>query len=174
LVGSASGSVAVASVGGTDNQATNASFESPNVGSSVVRYGQGGNIDGWFVASGSVDLVGTYWQAATGSQSVDMSGAGRGGIYQDVPTVQGVTYSLAFALAGNPDCGPSVKRLAVAWEGKFLAILTFNISGHNHSNMGWTPEIFSVKAHGSLARLSFASRTSSSCGPAIDDILVQA
>src|SRR5439155_4518796 len=130
------GGSAAATGGRPDNQATNASFESPNVGSSVVRYGQGGDIDGWFVASGSVDLVGTYWQAATGSQSVDMSGAGRGGIYQDMPTTPGVTYSLAFALAGNPDCGPSVKRLAVAWEGKFLALLLFNTSGHTHSNMG--------------------------------------
>src|SRR5262245_23818201 len=70
-------------------------------------------ITGWTVTAGSIDYVGTYWQAADGVRSIDLSGNGPGTISQ---TLTGLTvnsfYTISFDLAGNPDGGPGVKQVA--------------------------------------------------------------
>lgn len=74
-----------------------------------------GNTGGWLVTAGSVDLIGTYWNAPTaGGNSVDMAGNSSGTIQQTVQNlVVGQEYELTFALSGNPDGSPSVKDLGV-------------------------------------------------------------
>src|SRR5688572_15361210 len=106
----------------------NGDFESPVVTGFQNAFGQttvdwyfsGQTFGNWTVESGSIDLYREpEWQAASGSQSVDMSGQGPAIIYQDLATTPGQLYTLGFMLAGNPAPaeGNRVKRLDVHWGG---------------------------------------------------------
>lgn len=70
---------------------SNGGFETPSAGNSYRAFLAGENIGGWVIESGSVEIVGTYWQSAQGSQSLDLSGLWdwAGTIYQDIATVPG-------------------------------------------------------------------------------------
>ncbi|HTF42838.1 MAG TPA: DUF642 domain-containing protein, partial [Terriglobales bacterium] len=76
----------------------NGSFENgTNPGSFTTVGTAGTNIDGWTVDSGSVDYIGTYWTAASGNRSVDLSGGAPGSISQALSgLVDGVQYVLSF------------------------------------------------------------------------------
>lgn len=149
----------------------NASFEEPGIGGSYQAYLAGQNIGGWVVESGSVELVGTYWQAAAGSQSLDLSGIGdlAGTLYQDVETVPGRTYKLRFAFAGNPE-DQAIKEAKVFWNDAELAQLTVDTAGRSLSDMGWKYYSYDVVATGTTSRVKFQSLTLNFLGPVIDDV----
>ncbi len=129
---------------------------------------------GWVVESGTVEIVGGFWQAAEGVQSLDLNGTLNdvGTIYQDVLTTPGERYRIRFAVAGNPDCGPTVKTTRVFWDGVELTTTVFSTAGHSVTNMGWTYHEQVVTAAASTSRLKFQSLTPGSCGPALDDVSV--
>src|SRR2546423_3994434 len=79
-------------------------FESPSAGDRYPVLSAGDSVDGWTVEAGTIEIVGTYWVAAEGNQSIDLSGIfdQAGTIYRDVATVPGTSYLLRFAFAGNP------------------------------------------------------------------------
>ena len=57
------------------NIVTNGDFEIPVVSWPHVTYSAGQTFSGWTVESGSIEQIAAgYWQAASGSQSVDLSG----------------------------------------------------------------------------------------------------
>jgi choice-of-anchor C domain-containing protein len=155
-------------------QIQNGSFETPSAGSTYTVFFAGNTLPGWTVESGTVEVVGTYWQAAAGSQSLDLNGIWEdiGTIYQDVATVPGESYRIRFALAGNPEGGPTNKTLNVFWQGELLSELVFDITGHSVTNMGWQYQEYTVVATGTVARLRFQSTCSSFLGPTLDDISV--
>ena len=102
---------------------TDGEFNTPYAGGGFTTYGTGGNFGGWNVVSGSVDLIGGYWQSATlGGGSVDLDGNSPGAINQLITTGAG-SYVLNFSLSGNPDAGtgPNMNYLAES--------LAFNTSG---------------------------------------------
>jgi choice-of-anchor C domain-containing protein len=127
---------------------------------------------GWIVGGVSIDLVASYWQAASGLQSVNLNGLGAGSIYQDVPTAPGHAYSLSFALAGNPECGPTVKQMQVSWGSSVVAGLTFDVTGHSDASMGYQYRAYRVIASGPVTRLAFESLVGGACGPVLDDVSV--
>lgn len=106
-----------------DELITNGGFESPQVsdapGYQVYPAGSRG-ITGWTVVSGSVDLVRTsFYQAAEGTQSLDLDGDSAGAIRQDVAVEAGKTYTVGFRLAGNPGGNlPPIKRVSVSFAGQ--------------------------------------------------------
>ena len=92
----------------------NGSFETgPTPGGYVTLTAGDTQITGWTVTGNSVDYIGSYWPAADGSRSLDLSGNAAGGVAQAFDTVAGHTYRVGFALAGNPDCAPTVKTVQV-------------------------------------------------------------
>lgn len=130
---------------------------------------------GWTVTSGSVDLVtSSYWQPALGSQSVDLAGSTSGSLTQSVSTVSGESYALGWYIAGNPDCGQSVKSMKVDWNGRPVegAPYTFNDTGHSDAAMGWQHEEVTVTAESTTSVLSFADVTPdhSPCGSTLDGV----
>ena|SRR2546421_5948490 len=137
------------------------------------EYNAGQSFRTWTVASGSIDLIGTYWVSAHGAQSVDLDGSNAGTIYQDLSTISGTNYSLSFALAGNPVCAPTVKQMQVWWGSTLVATLSFDTTGHSTTNMGWRYHTYKVQATSAVTRLSFASLTQSACGPALDSVTVK-
>ena len=130
----------------------------------------------WTVASGSVDLISTYWQAEDGLQSVDLSGNTGGSIYQDLTTTVGTTYNLSYYLAGNPDGAPTVKTLGVSAGTTIFTPVSFDTTGKTKAAMGWTLETASFTATTATTRLQFTSLNTpdntSPYGPALDNVQV--
>jgi choice-of-anchor C domain-containing protein len=155
------------------NLVVDGGFEQPAVSGPSQFYNAGDTMGGWTVSAGSVDLIGSLWQAAGGSsQSVDMAGSASGTIEQ---TITGVTagdwYNLTFDMSGNPDGSPAIKTLVVTF-GSTTMEFTFDTTGISHANMGWLPQSGSFQASGSSTVLSFrdASVEGTSFGAAIDNV----
>jgi len=130
------------------------------------------SITGWTVAAGSVDWIGTYWQAQDGSMSIDMSGADAGTLSQTLATTIGNTYTVSFFLSGNPAGPPTVKTLVVSATGGATASYTYDVTGNTLTNMNWTPETYTFLATSASTTLSFISTTASAFGPAIDNVVI--
>ena len=157
---------------------TNGSFElaSVNPGGGFITLPVGSTaITGWEVVSSSIDYIGTFWQAAHGSRSLDLNGnAGAGGIRQTFDTVFDTTYIVEFAMAGNPDGSPTTKTVQVN-SGAFSQTFTFSTVGASRPDMNWVYFNFAFEAAGTSSTLTFQSLTSSVFyGPAIDDVSVTA
>lgn len=159
------------------NLVVNGSFEAHQLMKKTwTTYYAGQEMDGWKVLSGNVDLTGPYWQAARGHMSLDLNGNQAGTIAQDIATVPGHTYTLSFALAGNPNaqCGSSDKRLRVELGNSMAADLSFMITGHSLDKMGWQYHSFTVRVTNTMTRLTFSSLTPGNCGAALDNVVVVA
>ena len=155
------------------NLATNGDFEVPDAGERFTLYGAGSSFGRWTVESGSVDLIGgRYWQAAHGKQSVDLSGNEPGTIFQDLRTKPGQRYILRFAVAGNPEADPQVKRMEVRWGGAVVDQISFDVRGHSNQSMGWLQREYKLLASAQTTRLAFKSLTAGANGPVVDDIQV--
>jgi choice-of-anchor C domain-containing protein len=158
---------------------TNGSFElgAVNPGGGWITLGSGSSaITGWEIFDGTIDLIGTYWQAADGSRSVDLNGNdGSAGIRQTFDTIGGATYQVSFALSGNPDGAPLSKSVEVT-SGGISQLFTFTIPpGASHTDMGWAYQSLLFTAAGGSTTLSFRSDTAGAYfGPAIDDVRVTA
>ena len=151
---------------------TNGSFESQAVIGAFTTEGVGStDIADWTVVSGTVDHIGTHWDAQDGTQSIDMSGYEAGAISTQVPTTAGVKYKVTFYMAGNPDGGPVVKNLDVSAAGD-TASYTFDTTGATHGDMKWVMKTFVFTATGTTATLSFTSTDNTAFGPALDAVSV--
>ena len=167
-----------ASASGT-NLLNNGGFESTAVTGDYTTYGAsygtGADLGGWTVDSGSVDVIGTYWVPAEGSQSLDLSGNEPGSISQTITTIPGVTYHISFALSANPDASPSRSAAAaVTWNGAAVTGSPFSFDSTNATRgaMNWAYQSADVVAGGNSATLAFTSNTGDPYGPALDDISV--
>jgi choice-of-anchor C domain-containing protein len=159
--------VAAAWAGG--NAVGNGSFERPAIRDDTRFFPGGSRIGAWSVRRGGVDLLAGRFQAADGRQSVDLNGGGAGAVRQELHTPV-PAYKLLFALAGNPECGEPVKRVAVFWDRERIAVLSFDTTGRSAADMGWEWHLFPVTASGSSTRLELVSLTGGACGPAIDGV----
>lgn len=135
---------------------TNGSFEtaSVNPGAGFITLGVGSTaITGWEIFGGNIDYIGTYWQADEGVRSVDLNGnSGPGGIRQTFDTTAGLSYHVAFAMAGNPDGGPTTRDVLVQ-TGAFSQVFTFTVvAGTTRANMNWADYSFDFLAGGGRRR----------------------
>lgn len=149
-------------------------FSNPYVPGIFQTYFSGSSFGPWTVTSGSIDLIGTYWQAPPlGGQSVDMDGDSPGSIRQDLGNLAPGSYQLTFYLAGNPDGGPGTKTLNVQVGGA-SSIFTFDVTDDNNKSyfMGWTPETLSFTSPGgdTLLTLTSLDAGSSPYGPVIGNV----
>ena len=172
MVPGLSGSFALA-----DSIVINGNFETPFAGKDFVMFQPGETFGGWTVAITWVDLLGTSVQAASGVQSVDLSGGSAGQIYQDLTTVPGQTYRLRFAMAGSgvvEQQAPTIKLMEVGWSASLVDTPSFDITGHTVADMGWTYHTYDLAAVSSVTRLQFTSLINTQWGPMIDDVSVTA
>lgn len=176
---------------------TNGSFESLPAGSPLPAsgyqtIGAGGSttIPGWTVVTpstygganvGSVDLVsdtystvpGSFWNAAEGHYSIDLAGTSDapGGIYQDVPTTIGATYTLSYSTAINGDeAHGTPNTLTVDVTGQSPVPITATGTGEP---LTWASHTTTVVATSTTTRIEFDDTTVPSDGnqgPALDDV----
>jgi choice-of-anchor C domain-containing protein len=131
-------------------------------------------ITDWTVDSGSIDWIGSYWQAADGSRSIDLNGNETGAISQTLTTTIGNTYVVTFDLSGNTDCPPTAKTLTVGATGAPPASYTFDtaVVGNSRVDMKWVAQTYTFLATNSSSVLAFTSTTAGPCGPALDNVSV--
>ena len=153
--------------------ASDASLESPLIGTESGFYGAGTTFGAWQVESGNIELKSwMQWQAAHYRQSLDLHGNAPGTIGRDVATVPGQRYLVSFAQSGHPVCALAVTTFNASFGGQALGDFTFDSTGFSLANMGWRYEAVAVTATTTNSRLRFASTTMGGCGPALDDISV--
>jgi choice-of-anchor C domain-containing protein len=131
-------------------------------------------VPGWRVSSGSGALVGRFFRAYEGTNSLEVGSPGAGTIEQTIPTVAGRRYRLAFALAGNPEGPPRVKQLYVT-AGAMTRTFSFDVAGHSRTAMGWVRETLDFTATGATTAIRFARMDGGRTGwwgPVIDDVSV--
>jgi len=174
---------AALSLGGAASAATivNGSFElGTNPGSFTTLAAGSTAITGWTVGNtvGGIDYVGSYWQAAQGTRSIDLAGTGRGSIWQDVATEIGQRYVVSFFLAGNPDGGSNLKVAATSIAGSDVQADYFTVvpGVNTRTSMGWQRYEYAFTATAATSRLTFASANAenSPYGPALDNVSIAA
>ena len=156
------------------NLLSNGSFEDPIVGGGFVTVGSPGSMGAWSVDSGSIDHIGSYWQAADGNQSVDMSGNSDGKISQTVNTSAGLQYELSWWEAGNNDGGNVVKHLDALINDSVVADGAFDVTGHTKSDMGWTEFTYDFISVGGPTKISFQGTEGNPYGAALDNVSLKA
>ncbi|MFI9329381.1 choice-of-anchor C family protein [Kitasatospora sp. NPDC052868] len=152
------------------------SFEYPRAAANgFTPLAAGQTIGPWRVTAGSVDLIGAgFWQAAEGDQSVDLNGSNSGAVAQTFSTVPGATYTVTYALAGNPAGAPALKTGSALIDGQNFQDFSFNTTGKSFTNMGYVGRQFTFQATGSATSIGFTSTTANSAyGPVVDDVQIQ-
>jgi choice-of-anchor C domain-containing protein len=155
------------------NLLTDGNFEDPDVGDMYQQFDKGDTIGAWTVESGSVDLTGKWWDAASGKQSLDLNGDKTGSISQQVETKQGESYVVRFAMSGNPDNeNPEKATMQVLWDDKVIATVECDREHGKHHAMTWNRYSFAIKGNGDKGTLKFVSTTDGGWGPLIDDVTI--
>jgi choice-of-anchor C domain-containing protein len=125
------------------------------------------------VNAGDTNIT-SYWQAADGNRSVDMNGNSAAVISQVISGLNPSTYHIVFfSMAGNPDGGPTIKHLQVD-IGPYSGQFTFDTTGHDKNNMGWTNILFTFFTTASTQTLTFTSLDAGYYGAAIDNVQMSA
>ncbi len=159
----------------------NASFESGTAPGAYATLNFGdANINNWQVDAGSVDYIGSYWQASDGVRSIDLNGLAGGSVSQTIPTVIGKQYTVSFSLSGNPDgrpiedslYSPSLKEVAVSATGATVQNFSYDtaVEGNTLGDMKWQEKSYSFVATSNSTTLTFASQIDGAFGPALDKV----
>ena len=154
------------------NLVKNGGFEKPNAAGQILTIFDGGRAGPWRVISGSVDVVGS-WPAAKGQQSLDVAGEAPGTIRQTLAVPADGSYKVGFSMAGNPECGPAVKKLRVLWDGAAVLNRTFDTTGRTIADLGWVKRSVTVDTTAGSHTLAFASTSIGPCGPTLDAVSVK-
>ena len=159
----------------------NGSFEATSPAGSFDTLGAGNPaLTGWTIGSGSVDFIGSYWQAAAGNNSLDMAGDALGSISQLITDLTaGVRYMVTFAMSGNPDGGLGPKSMLVNAGNPLTGTYEYSVTGANsRDTMKWEYNQFFFTASGTSELVTFTALTTESTagvyGPGLDDISIAA
>lgn len=171
-------SLALACSAGSASAATilNGSFESgPNPGS-FATLGTGSTaITNWTVTAGTIDYIGSYWQAQDGVRSLDLAGNSPGAISQTFATTYGHGYRISYWIGRNPDGGSNPRTGFIDVGGGQTQFL-YSGSG-SRANMQWELETFDFVANGASTTLTFAADPATAgqfFGPALDNVAIGA
>jgi hypothetical protein len=107
-------------------QIVNGDFETPDISPDPRRNLPTGQVFGWYVVFGDVDLT----DSGGGQQVLDLNGFGAGGIQQTV-TAPVDKFDLSFTWAPNisdaQTSGTHVLAAVVNWNSQTLAVLTYDV-----------------------------------------------
>jgi subtilisin-like proprotein convertase family protein len=119
-------------------------------------YVAGSSVSGWYVESGSVDVVAPpRWPvvADSGVNVLDINGFGPGTISTNLSLVLGHSYRLSFAFSRNPDgIGVSIPQAAINLDGANLLTITCNLS-NAWNDLQWQHTSVVFTASSALSKL---------------------
>lgn len=133
------------------------------------------SIASWTVSAGTVDYVGTLWQAADGVKSIDLNGTSAGAVRQSITTEVGKTYKVTFSLSGNPE-GPDGIKTMTADVGAAAIPFDYTVGPSNTLvDMKWASKSFTFVAAAVTTVLTFtsSSTTAGAFGPVLDKVRVE-
>ena len=164
-----------ASVRPSVSQVVNGSFESGQQDPGmfwIILTAPSSVMDGWLVNAGSVDYIGTWWEASEGVKSVDLNGPDSGEVSQVVPTIPGVTYAVGFDMSGNADGAPSVKLMTVTADGGQPQQYAYDtvLAGNSRPDMRWQTMRYTFTAIDAETTLTFKSDVPGFYGPTLDNV----
>lgn len=163
--------VAIAGAANASNLVSDGNFAVPPGGGSFTTYFNGQSFGPWTVTSGSIDLIGGYWQNPTSpGGSVDVDGDSPGAFDQTIATGKGA-YELTFDLSGNPDGGPTTKTLQVT-VGNATQVFTYVLNGNSHSDMMYVPESLKFATSGPTTLTFTSLDVDSPYGPVVGNVSV--
>jgi choice-of-anchor C domain-containing protein len=156
------------------NLISDGDFSNPPGGASFTTINAGSNFGPWSVDTGSIDLIGGYWQSPTaGGGSVDLDGDSPGSISQTFTATAG-SYLLSFFLSGNPDGSPQQKFVEVT-VGSGDKTFSYTIGTNTHADMQYTPVTLPFDLAPGPATLIFTSLDSDTpFGPVIGGVDISA
>jgi hypothetical protein len=134
----------------------------------------GGTMGPWAV-TGSIDLIGTYWNGPIiGGNSVDLNGISQGAVSQTFHADAGI-YNLGFYLSGNPDGQPEQKHVAVSITppGGSTAFTYLATLDSNH-NLNYEFHSLGFTSIGGDYTVTFASLDAGSYGGVLGGVTVSA
>lgn len=172
-INAAAGLAATLALGGAahaSNLVADGTFDLPSGGGSFTTYFAGQSFGPWTVTSGSVDLIGGYWQAPAGGGSVDVDGDAPGAFSQTLATGTGA-YTLTFDLSGNPDGPPVTKTLQVT-VGSASQTFTYDIGANSHGDMMYAPETLTFDASGPTTLTFTSLDVGTPYGPVVGNVVV--
>lgn len=156
------------------NLVVNGGFEQPVISQAWVQRVPGELFGSWTVDSvnqGIVHVAGFGNPFAfEGAQCLELNFFQSCGVSQSVPTVLGRRYAISFAMAGQTNAGPDVKRMRVDWAGAALAEVAWSRSG---TGGAWVPHaLITPVAEGTSAVVHFYGLEEVDGGPYLDDVRV--
>lgn len=159
----------------SNNLVINGGFERPAINDIYRVVGPGDtSLVGWTIDGAGIAMIGSYWQASEGVQSIELNQFASGGVSQSVPTQPGKSYRISFDMAGQPNAGPELKQMQVFWEGSLVKTEIFSTHFTTLTNMGWSHREVTVTATGTSTALRFFGSVPANAdgGPALDNVSV--
>jgi Ca2+-binding RTX toxin-like protein/carbon monoxide dehydrogenase subunit G len=156
--------------GGTGNLLVNGSFEANHI--AAGSWAPTATLTGWTAASGDFEtwnhltISGQTYTASDGVQSIELdSGMGLDKFYQDVQTVSGAPYTLAFDAAMRAGAPSSTGTIQVFWNGNL-------IDSFDPTSTSWATHSYTVTGDGGFDRLTFSevAADNDSLGGLIDNV----
>jgi Ca2+-binding RTX toxin-like protein/carbon monoxide dehydrogenase subunit G len=156
--------------GGTGNLLVNGSFEANHI--AAGSWAPTATLAGWTAASGDFEtwnhltISGQTYTAPDGVQSIELdSGMGLDSFYQDVQTVSGAQYALAFDAAMRAGAPSSTGTIQVFWNGNL-------IDSFDPTSTSWATHSYTVTGDGGSDRLTFSevAADNDSLGGLIDNV----
>ncbi len=145
--------------GDTPNLVTDGNFANTGVTNHFRTLSAGNEFSGWRVESGTVDVIGNYWEHNGAGGSIDLDGMSPGAISQELDTVPGMTYTVRFDMAGNCDGGLPTKSLQLT-AGDSSAKFEWNRPANwSRQSMGYETREFTFVATSESTKIVFASQT---------------
>lgn len=132
------------------------------------------NITDWTVNTPNVDYIGTYWQAADGVRSLDLSGYFANGLISQTTaaTDASKTYRLTFYVSANPDQALPDPRLATVFVNGNPTAISYDLDGNTKSNMKWEQRSLTFQGTGAPVTIGFSGAPNSNLawGVALDNV----
>jgi hypothetical protein len=182
----------VTSTSAQANLIGNGSFETPVITADWQVFNNGDAIGAWVVQFTDVDIVrnnilGTNIVAHDGNQWLDLNGFSRGGVYQFINTMPGMTYDFRFWYSDNPFSNGQGSQLGVAKTGNWTIrdggtnVLILPLGSFTHSTAtgagaDWRDSgRIRFVATNTTTRIAFSGDVNmGSTGPLIDSVSVNA
>ncbi len=153
------------------NLVTNGDFEAPVV--ARTSFIQVAAIPGWTGAPNIEIQNHAAGSPFSGSNLVELDTTGNSAMFQDIPTVSGLTYTVTFAYSARPGIAASSTGINFLWNNALVQNIAQ--SGVGLADTAWTVFSFNLLATGATSRIGFAATgTSDSYGGYLDNVTANA